>query len=293
MTDFFDLPIRRIAVDGVRIAARIDGSGPPLLLLHGHPQTHAIWHRVWPELTRHRTCVAADLRGYGDSDKPPASAGHAAHSKRAMAADMAGLMQALGHARFEVLAHDRGARVAHRLALDHAAAVRRMMLLDIAPTLDMYEGTTRAFAQAYFHWFWLIQPAPLPERMIGADPEFYLRTKLSAWTQGESGFFAPEAVAEYLRCFADPAAIAASCEDYRAAASIDLEHDAADEGRLVEAPLLALWGARGLVGRTYDVLATWREKAADVRGRALATGHYLPEEAPEAVADALTAFFRP
>ena len=153
MTAFFDLPVRRIQTNGVEIAARIDGSGPPLLLLHGHPQTHAIWHRVWPELTRHRTCVAADLRGYGDSTKPPAAPRHTAHSKREMAADMVGLMQALGHARFEVLAHDRGARVAHRLALDHAEAVSRMMLLDIAPTLDMYEGTTRAFAQAYFHWF--------------------------------------------------------------------------------------------------------------------------------------------
>ncbi|MGE8642320.1 MAG: alpha/beta fold hydrolase, partial [Achromobacter sp.] len=166
MTAFFDLPVRRIQGDGIEIAARIDGSGPPLLLLHGHPQTHAIWHRVWPELTRHRTCVAADLRGYGDSGKPPATADHSAHSKRQMAADMIAVMRALGHERFEVLAHDRGARVAHRLALDHADAVSRMMLLDIAPTLDMYEGTTRAFAQAYYHWFWLIQPAPGPETMI-------------------------------------------------------------------------------------------------------------------------------
>ena len=165
-SDFFDLPIRLHAVNGVRIAARVGGDGPPLLLLHGHPQTSAIWHRLWPALTRYRTCVAADLRGYGDSDKPPAAPGHAAHSKRVMAQDMAALMRALGHERYEVLAHDRGARVAHRLGLDHPTAVTRLMLLDIAPTLDMYEHTTRAFAQAYFHWFWLIQPAPMPETMI-------------------------------------------------------------------------------------------------------------------------------
>ncbi|WZB74037.1 alpha/beta fold hydrolase [Achromobacter insuavis] len=184
MTAFFDLPVRRHEVNGIHIAARIDGQGP-LLLLHGHPQTHAIWHRVWPELTRRHTCVAADLRGYGDSDKPAASPDHAAHSKRAMAADMVALMRALGHERFDVLAHDRGARVAHRLALDHADAVGRMMLLDIAPTLDMYENTTRAFAQAYYHWFWLIQPAPMPETMIERDPVFYLRSVMggapAAW----------------------------------------------------------------------------------------------------------------
>ncbi|HEY0295528.1 MAG TPA: alpha/beta fold hydrolase, partial [Bordetella sp.] len=161
MHNLFDLPLRRIEANGIRLAARIGGEGPPLLLLHGHPQTHAIWHKVWPGLARRHTCVAVDLRGYGDSDKPAASPGHAAHAKRAMAQDMADLMRGLGHARFAVLAHDRGARVAHRLALDHADRVTRMMLLDIAPTLDMYEGTTRAFAQAYFHWFWLIQPAPL------------------------------------------------------------------------------------------------------------------------------------
>ncbi|RAP60978.1 alpha/beta hydrolase [Achromobacter sp. HZ01] len=292
MTDFFDLPIRRIAVDGVRIAARIDGSGPPLLLLHGHPQTHAIWHRVWPELTRHRTCVAADLRGYGDSDKPPASAGHAAHSKRAMAADMAGLMLALGHARFEVLAHDRGARVAHRLALDHAAAVRRMMLLDIAPTLDMYEGTTRAFAQAYFHWFWLIQPAPLPETMIERDPVFYLRSVMGG-RPGGLAHFSKEAMAEYERAARLPGWATGICEDYRASATLDLEHDRAGRkaGERLTQPLRVLWGERGAVGRNFDVLGLWRAVADDVSGGPLPGAHYLAEECPEALMAQVRAFF--
>jgi haloacetate dehalogenase len=210
-----------------------------------------------------------------------------------MAADQVAVMAALGHARFAVAGHDRGGRVAHRMALDHPQAVSRAAVLDIAPTATMYARTDMAFARAYYHWFFLIQPAPFPERLIGADPGFFLRTKLSAWSQGGDGFFAPEVVAEYVRCFSDPAAIAASCEDYRAAASIDLEHDAADAGRRVAAPLLALWGARSVVGRSYDVLATWREKATDVIGYALPTGHYLPEEAPEATTAALAAFFAP
>jgi haloacetate dehalogenase len=277
--------------EGVTIRARVAGEGPPVLLLHGYPETHACWHRVAPRLVAAGfTVVAADLRGYGDSSKPVSAADHSTYSKRAMAADQVAAMRALGFPRFRVAGHDRGGRVAHRMALDHPEGVERLVVLDIAPTATMYARTDRAFATGYYHWFFLIQPAPLPERMIGADPAFYLRAKIGA---EENRFLAPEALAEYLRCFADPAAIAASCEDYRAAASIDLEHDAADEGRRVAAPLLALWGERGLVGRSYDVLATWREKAAEVQGHALPTGHYLPEEAPEAVADALAAFFTP
>ncbi len=284
----------RITVgDGITIRARIGGAGPPVLLLHGYPQTHACWHLVAPRLVAAGfTVVAADLRGYGDSAKPASAADHGPYAKRAMAADQVALMQALGFPRFRVAGHDRGGRVAHRMALDHPQAVERIAVLDIAPTATMYARTDRAFATGYYHWFFLIQPAPLPERLIGADPEFYLRCKLSAWSQGENAFFAPEAIAEYVRCFSDPAAIAASCEDYRAAATIDLAHDAADAERRIEAPLLALWGQRGLVGRSYDVLATWREKARDVRGHALPTGHYLPEEAPAAVSEALADFFR-
>jgi haloacetate dehalogenase len=277
--------------DGVSIRVRRAGDGPPVLLLHGYPQTHACWHRVAPRLVGAGfTVVLTDLRGYGDSSKPPSTPDHAPYSKRAMAADQVAVMRALGHPRFAVAGHDRGGRVAHRMALDHPQALSRLAVLDIAPTATMYARTDMAFATGYYHWFFLIQPAPLPERLIGADPEFYLRRKLAAWDRGEHTF-APEAYAEYLGAFADPATIAATCEDYRAAATIDLDHDAADAHRRVAAPLLALWGERGLVGRTYDVLATWREKARDVRGHPLPTGHYLPEEAPEATAEALARFF--
>lgn len=276
------------------IRARTGGSGPPVLLLHGYPQTHACWHRVAPRLLAAGfTVVAADLRGYGDSSKPVSAPDHSTYSKRVMAADLVEAMRRLGFERFQVAGHDRGGRVAHRMALDHPEAVARLAVLDIAPTATMYARTDRAFATGYYHWFFLIQPAPLPERMIGADPEFYLRSKLSGLGGGENRFFAPEAWAEYLRCFADPATVAATCADYRAAASIDLDHDATDAARRIAAPLLALWGARGLVGNTYDVLATWREKATDVRGHALAAGHYLAEEVPDATAAALAGFFGP
>jgi haloacetate dehalogenase len=275
----------------VAIRARRAGDGPPVLLLHGYPQTHACWHRVAPRLVDAGfSVVLADLRGYGDSSKPASAPDHSTYSKRAMAADQVAVMRAMGFKRFAVAGHDRGGRVAHRMALDHPAAVARLAVLDIAPTATMYGRTDMAFATGYYHWFFLIQPAPLPERLIGAEPEFYLRRKLAAWDRGDDTF-APEAFAEYLRAFADPATITATCEDYRAAATIDLEHDAADAGRRVAAPLLALWGERGLVGQSYDVLATWREKAEDVQGRALPTGHYLPEEAPQATADALIGFF--
>jgi haloacetate dehalogenase len=276
---------------GVAIRVRCAGDGPPLLLLHGYPQTHACWHGVAPRLVDAGFgVVLADLRGYGGSSKPAAAPDHSTYSKRAMAADQVAVMRALGFERFAVAGHDRGGRVAHRMALDHPQAVTRLAVLDIAPTATMYARTDRAFATGYWHWFFLIQPAPLPERLIGAEPELYLRHKLGIRDRGED-IFAPEAFAEYLRAFADPATIAATCEDYRAAATIDLEHDAADAERKIAAPLLALWGERGLVGRSYDVLATWREKAEDVRGRALPTGHYLPEEAPETVAEALAGFF--
>ncbi|HSW21514.1 MAG TPA: alpha/beta hydrolase, partial [Burkholderiaceae bacterium] len=258
------------------------GSGPPLLLLHGHPQTHSIWHKVAPVLARHFSLVAADLRGYGDSSKPPGGDDHARYSKREMAADMVALMGALGHERFAILAHDRGARVAHRLAMDHAAAVRRLVLLDIAPTLDMYALANDAFARAYWHWFFLIQPAPLPERLIEADPAAYVRDVMGRRSAGLAPFD-PRALAEYQRCMALPGAAHGVCEDYRAAAGLDLAHDRSDraQGRLLDAPLLALWGAEGVVHRCFDPLALWRHIAADVRGEALPSGHYIPEEAPE------------
>ena len=274
---------RNIEVEAdIRIAAVIGGAGSPLLLLHGHPQTHVIWHRVASILANHHTVVATDLRGYGDSSKPQGTADHANYSKRVMAQDQVTLMRALGFERFDVLAHDRGARVAHRLAMDHSAAVRRLILLDIAPTLAMYAQTTEAFARAYWHWFFLIQPAPLPERLIQADPAAYVRDMMGRRDAGLAPFD-PRALAEYQRCAALPGAAHAMCEDYRAAASIDLVHDRADRdaGRLLQQPLLVLWGAKGVVERCFRPLDEWRRVAREVDGEALPCGHYIPEEAPE------------
>lgn len=280
--------------DGVALFARhggpADAARPPLLLLHGHPQTMAMWHRVAPVLARTRRVVLMDLRGYGDSGRPPAGEGSAAYAKREMARDAVALMQHLGHERFAVLAHDRGARVAHRLALDHPAVVTRLMLLDIAPTLAMYEGTTEAFARAYWHWFFLIQPAPLPERLIEADPLAYLRDGMGR--RGGS-FFSPEAWAEYERCIARPGSAAAICADYRASAGIDLAHDRADRaaGRRVTQPLRVLWGAEGVVGRCFEPLKLWQAAAEHVSGRAVDSGHYIAEEAPEVVLAEAADFF--
>ncbi len=284
---------RRIKVSsGLTIRARVAGDGPPVLLLHGYPQTHVCWHKVAPQLVKAGfTVVATDLRGYGDSDKPASSAPHDTYSKRAMAADQVEVMAELGFNEFCLAGHDRGGRVAHRLGLDFPKAVKRLAVLDIAPTKTMYDLTERRFATGYYHWFFLIQPAPLPETLIGAEPEFYLRTKIKAWSKGKNSFFAPDAVAEYLRCFCDPACISASCEDYRAAATIDLEHDADDQDRRLEMPLLALWGTKGLVGDLYDVIETWQEKARSVKGIALPSGHFLPEEVPDETAAALIEFF--
>jgi haloacetate dehalogenase len=272
--------------DGVRIHARIGGAGPPLLLLHGHPQTHAIWHRIAPALAARFTLVLADLRGYGDSSKPPGDAQHDNYSKRAMARDMLRLMQALGHPHFAVLAHDRGARVAHRLALDHEGAVSRLVLLDIAPTLAMYEQTSQEFARAYWHWFFLIQPAPLPERLIEADPAAYVREVMGRRSAGLAPFD-ERALAEYIRTLSLPGTAHGVCEDYRASAGIDLEHDRVDRdaGRRLAVPLLALWGAQGVVHRCFEPLLLWRDVATDVRGEALPCGHYIAEEAPEALLD--------
>ena len=281
--------------DGVRIRVRIGGSGSPLLMLHGPPQTHAIWHKVAPALAEHFTLVLADLRGYGDSSKPVGDDEHANYSKRAMARDMLRVMRTLGHERFDVLAHDRGARVAHRLALDHSDAVHRLVLLDIAPTLAMYEQTTEAFARAYWHWFFLIQPAPLPERLIQADPAAYLRDVMGRRSAGLAPFD-PRALAEYQRALALPGAAHGICEDYRASAGIDLEHDRADRERGVrlDMPLLALWGRDGVVHRCFEPLAEWRRVATDVRGGPLPCGHYIAEERPEALlAEALPFLTRP
>ncbi|HEX7127590.1 MAG TPA: alpha/beta hydrolase [Thermodesulfobacteriota bacterium] len=281
----------RIDTTGASIHVRHGGRGPALLLLHGYPQTHVMWAPVAARLAEHYTVICPDLRGYGDSSKPDGGDDHAAYSKRAMAGDMIEVMNALGHERFYLAGHDRGARVAHRLALDHEARVRRLAVLDIVPTHRMFRSTNEALARANFHWFFLLQPAPVPERMIGADPDFWLRTLLERWA-APGHRWDEAAVAEYLRCFRDPAAIHATTEDYRAAASIDLEHDEADLDRRIERPVLVLWGGKGRIGRLFDVLDTWRDRAVDVRGRAMPSGHFVVEEAPEETIDEFLRFFR-
>jgi len=284
--------VREVPVSGVQlhVRVRVNPGRPALLLLHGYPETHVMWHKLAPRLESHFTLVIPDLRGYGDSGKPPSLPEAANQSKRAMAQDMAELMTALGYPRFHVAGHDRGARVLHRLCLDHAERILSACVMDIVPTATTFALTDQVLATRYFHWFFLIQDAPLPERMIAADPAAWLTGCLSRWSLGNDAAFAPEAVAEYVRCFSPPDAIRASCDDYRAAAGIDLRHDAADADRRIRCPLLVLWGAKGFVGQRYDVLALWREKADDVRGAGLPCGHFLPEEAPDAVADALLDF---
>ncbi len=283
---------RRVrTADDVWLHALQGGEGAPLLLLHGHPQTHVIWHRVAAELARHFRVVLCDLRGYGDSSKPAGAPDHANYSRRAMAGDLMQLMRGLGHERFSVLAHDRGARVAHRLGADHAQAVRRMTLLDIAPTLAMYRQTDEAFARAYWHWFFLIQAKPIPERLIEADPAAYVRD-LMRTRHGSLEAFDARALQAYARCLGQPGGAHGLCEDYRAAASIDLEHDAADRARgaRLDMPLQILWGEHGVVQRCFDALHEWREVARDVRGGTLPCGHYIPEEAPRELLDAALPF---
>jgi len=278
--------------DGVHLNARRGGRGKPLLLLHGHPQTHAMWHRIAPQLAERFTVVMMDLRGYGDSGRPDAGQDSVAYAKREMALDALEVMRACGFANFGVLAHDRGARVAHRLAADHPSAVDRLLLLDIAPTLAMYERTSLAFAQAYWHWFFLVQPPPLPEALIESDPVRYLRSVMGNRHAGLAAF-APEALAEYERCIRIAGTAPAICADYRASAGIDLAHDRADvaAGRSLTQPLRVLWGEHGAVGRCFDVLSLWRERAQQVTGRSLPCGHYIAEEAPALLLEQALEFF--
>jgi haloacetate dehalogenase len=279
LADFKTFTIHR---DGVALHARTAGKGAPLLLLHGHPQTHVMWHRVAPDLAKRFTVVMMDLRGYGDSGRPLTDDSHTAYSKREMARDALAVMHYQGFDQFQVLAHDRGARVAHRLAADHAQAVQRMMLLDIAPTVAMYDNTSLAFATAYWHWFFLIQPPPLPEALIESDPVRYIRSVMGKRHAG-LGAFAPEAMTEYERCIQIEGSARGICEDYRASATVDLEHDRADIAveKKLPMPVKVLWGEHGVVGQNFDVLGLWRARATEVVGESLPCGHYIAEEAPE------------
>jgi haloacetate dehalogenase len=277
-----------IDAGGATIRVRHGGSGPPLLLLHGNPQTHAMWHEVAPRLAEDFTVVATDLRGYGDSSKPETTPDHAPYSKRTMARDQVAVMRALGFERFFVCGHDRGGRVAYRMALDHPERVLRLAVLDIVPTWEAFSRADMAFGLGYWHWFFLAQPYDLPERLIGTDPTYFFLSRPE-----RSAVFAPEALEEYLRCFRDPRTAHAVCEDYRAAATLDFAHDEADrhEGRRITCPVLALWGRQGNLDAWYDVVGIWRGWADDVRGRALGCGHYLPEEAPGETYSELRTFF--
>lgn len=279
-----------VATGAGHISALVGGDGPPLLLLHGYPQTRTMWHRVAPALAAEYTVVVPDLRGYGRSGAPAADERATQYAKRAMAADQVAVMESLGFGRFRLAGHDRGGRVGHRMALDHPDRVERLSVLDILPTRTLFRGTDQAFATAYWHWFFLIQPGGLPERMIGADPEWFVREILRRWSADVSVLH-PDAVTDYVDSFT-PAVIAASCADYRAAAGIDLEHDDADAaaGRRLTMPLQVLWGARGAMGRMYDLEEAWRAVADDVRGEALDCAHFLPEEQPEHTVRALRAF---
>jgi haloacetate dehalogenase len=277
------------------IRVRHGGSGPPVLLLHGHPQTHYMWHAVAPVLAQNFTVVAPDLRGYGDSSKPATTPDHEPYSKRAMARDEVAIMRHLGFERFSVVGHDRGGRVAYRLALDHPDRIVRLAVLDILPTGEHWRRADMRFGLGYWHWFFLAQPFDVPERIIGADPRGFLTR---GWPRDEQDrpmsppYFAREAAAEYLRCYLNPATVHATCEDYRAGATYDFELDEADRtsGRRIQCPLLALWAARGQLPRWYDVVAIWRDWADDVQGGPIDSGHYMAEEAPDATIEALRAF---
>jgi haloacetate dehalogenase len=277
--------------DGLSIRAVMGGAGPALLLLHGHPQTKAIWHKVAPSLAESCTVVAADLRGYGDSGKPAGLPDHSNYSKRRMAQDQVDLMRGLGFDEFMVLSHDRGARVAARMAIDHPDVVRKLVTLDVAPTLAMYQQTSFEFARAYWHWFFLVRPEPFPETLIRADPDLYLKQTIGARSAGLKPF-ATEAYADYLRCLSDPATAHGICEDYRASVTIDLEHDADDlaAGKKIVCPFLALWGADGVIGKCFDPIAEWSRWSDNVAGGPLPCGHYIPEEAPELLLERVLPF---
>ena len=283
---------RRITTAGATINLATRGKGVPLLLLHGYPETHHMWHKIAPALAEEFAVVCPDLRGYGDSSKPEGTPDHSNYSKRAMATDMIEVMTALGHREFLLAGHDRGGRVAYRLALDHPGAVKRLALLDIVSTKAVYAQGTMPLARAYFHWYFLIQPRPLPEILIGHDPALWLTAAFRQLSPNTA--FSDATVAEYLRAFRTPEAIHATCEDYRAGATIDLTNDGDDvaAGRKITCPTLILWGAQGVVGKLFQPLETWRDLVALPAGEAIDCGHFLPEEKPAETLHALRTFFQ-
>ena len=291
-TMFDGFQSKRITTSGAEIALVQGGSGPPLLLLHGYPQTHVIWHKVAPRLAERFTLVIPDLRGYGASSKPATDKEHLTYSKRAMALDIVEVMRALGFERFDVAGHDRGARVTYRLALDHPDRVRRAAVLDIIPTIEQFERVDRFGARTIYHWYFLTQPAPFPETLIGKDPDYFLEHSLGSW-RGVPSAFTPEALAAYREAFRNPEVIHATCEDYRAGITCDCKFDEADRaaGRKIALPMLALWGALGRPNRGAAILEVWKSWATDVRGKGLECGHFIPEEAPDALTEELLAFF--
>ena len=300
MNWFEHFDTRHFDTSGARIHAHVSrglpGDRPALLLLHGFPQSHVMWHRVAQQLEKDFYLVMPDLRGYGDSSKAPGLPDHSNYSKRAMAQDMVDVMDALGVATFFLCGHDRGGRVAHRLAVDHPARVQRLCVIDIAPTLDMYAATDFEFARAYYHWFHLIQPHPLPETMINGNPLAYLHAKLGGWGSAGMGYIEPAALAEYERCFCQPDTVHALCEDYRASAGIDLAHDRTSraQGQKIACDTLVLWGERGVVQRLFQPIDLWQAQCAGrVTGHTVAAGHFIPEELPQQTAAQLAAFFTP
>ena len=287
MFDNFEL--NKIEINGISINYRRGGSGNPLLLLHGYPQTHLMWRKIAPMLAEHYTVICSDLRGYGDSDKPNSDPKHLTYSKKSMSIDQVNLMQKLGYNYFSIIGHDRGARVAHRMGLDFPDNIDKMALLDIVPTTHVFENTDQDLATKYYHWFFLIQNSPFPETLIGNNPEYYLRSKLQAWSSGKD-FISEDIVNEYLKSFSDPKCIHATCEDYRAGASVDLEDHKKDRNTKLVCPLLVLWGSKSPVAQLYEPLSVWKDWAKNVKGQEIDSGHYIPEENPQKCYDVIYNF---
>ena len=279
-----------IEVNGVNINYKIGGKGEPLLLLHGYPQSHVLWRKIAPLFAENYTVICSDLRGYGDSDKPQSDKKHLTYSKKTMGLDQNELMKKLGFKEYFLVGHDRGGRVAHRMAIDFKENIKKISVLDIVPTSHVFKNTNAILAKRYYHWFFLIQSYPLPETMIGNDPEYYIRSKLQMWGANNE-YLTEEIIQEYLRCFTTET-IQASCEDYRAGASIDLVHHEEDFDKKISCPLQVLWGSKAFIEELYDPIKVWKEWALNVEGQSIDCGHFLPEESPVETYNAIINFFK-